>query len=120
MRGDRLKVGMAGLGRMGARHARNLATRVPGAELVAANSPLAQEREWAQNELRVPRLYTDYREMLDKLGDRRGIDIEALYDIARLEQVARHGQTHMPEPDEADRRHVVLLSLQLSRRPNRR
>ena len=48
-----LKVGMAGLGRMGARHARNLATRVPGAELVAANSPVADERAWARRELGV-------------------------------------------------------------------
>jgi myo-inositol 2-dehydrogenase / D-chiro-inositol 1-dehydrogenase len=64
MSGDRLNVGMAGLGRMGARHARNLATRVAGAELVAANSPLAQERDWAQKELGVARLYADYRDML--------------------------------------------------------
>jgi myo-inositol 2-dehydrogenase / D-chiro-inositol 1-dehydrogenase len=64
MNSSRLKVGMAGLGRMGARHARNLATRVPGAELVAANSALPQEREWAQKDLGVPRLYADYREML--------------------------------------------------------
>lgn len=55
---------MSGLGRMGARHARNLATRVPGAELVAANSPLADERAWARNELGVPKLYVDYAQML--------------------------------------------------------
>ena len=47
-----------------ARHARNLATRVPGAELVAANSPLAEEREWARSELGVRKLYVDYAEML--------------------------------------------------------
>lgn len=64
MKGDRLKVGMAGLGRMGARHARNLATRVPGVELVAANSPLAEEREWARKELGATKLYADYREMV--------------------------------------------------------
>ena len=60
----RLKVGMAGLGRMGARHARNLATRVPGAELIAANSPVADEREWARKELGVARQYDDYARML--------------------------------------------------------
>lgn len=64
MSGRRLRVGMAGLGRMGARHARNLATRVPGAELVAANSPLAEEREWARRELGASRLYADYRDMV--------------------------------------------------------
>ena len=37
-----LRVAMSGLGRMGARHARNLATRVPGARLVAANSYLIE------------------------------------------------------------------------------
>jgi len=63
-RGERLKVGMAGLGRMGARHARNLAFRVAGVELVAANSPLAEEREWARKELGATRLYADYREMI--------------------------------------------------------
>lgn len=69
----RVKVAMAGLGRMGARHARNLATRVPGAELVAANSPSADEREWARKELGVTRLYADYHELLD---DR---DVDAVF-----------------------------------------
>ena len=64
MKRERLKVGMAGLGRMGARHARNLATRVSGVELIAANSPLAEEREWARKELGASRLYADYREMV--------------------------------------------------------
>jgi len=63
-RGERLRVGIAGLGRMGARHAHNLATRVPGAELVAANSPSADERAWAQQELGVARVYADYAQML--------------------------------------------------------
>lgn len=70
---NRIKVAMAGLGRMGARHARNLATRVPGAELVAANSPSADEREWARQELGVTRLYADYRELL---ADR---DVDAVF-----------------------------------------
>lgn len=73
MTADRLRVGMAGLGRMGARHARNLATRVPGAELVAANSPAADERDWARNELRVPKLYADYAQMLSDP------DVEAVF-----------------------------------------
>ena len=64
MKREPLKVGMAGLGRMGARHARNLATRVSGVELVAANSPLAEEREWARKELGASRLYADYRETI--------------------------------------------------------
>ena len=39
MSGDRVRVGVVGLGRLGKRHAANLASRVPGAELVAACSP---------------------------------------------------------------------------------
>ncbi|HVE48930.1 MAG TPA: Gfo/Idh/MocA family oxidoreductase [Casimicrobiaceae bacterium] len=61
----RLRVGMAGLGRMGARHARNLATRIPGAELIATNSPVASEREWSQKELGVSRLYDDYAALIE-------------------------------------------------------
>jgi myo-inositol 2-dehydrogenase/D-chiro-inositol 1-dehydrogenase len=68
-----LRAGMAGLGRMGARHARNLATRIPGVELIAANSPAAAEREWARDELGVGRLYADYA---DLLADR---DVEAVF-----------------------------------------
>jgi len=48
MSGSRVRIGIAGLGRMGARHARNLALRCPGAELVAACSPVAAERAWAK------------------------------------------------------------------------
>lgn len=40
-----LRIGIVGLGRLGRRHAENLALRVPGARLVAAASPVAEERE---------------------------------------------------------------------------
>ncbi|HWD17583.1 MAG TPA: Gfo/Idh/MocA family oxidoreductase, partial [Casimicrobiaceae bacterium] len=59
-----LRVGIAGLGRMGRRHAENLAQRVPAAELVAACSPEAGELEWAERELGVALTYTDYSAML--------------------------------------------------------
>jgi myo-inositol 2-dehydrogenase/D-chiro-inositol 1-dehydrogenase len=49
---------------MGRRHAENLATRVPGASLVAACSPIGEELEWARNTLGVDRVYKDYAEML--------------------------------------------------------
>ncbi|HTS23721.1 MAG TPA: Gfo/Idh/MocA family oxidoreductase [Casimicrobiaceae bacterium] len=48
-----LRIGIAGLGRLGKRHAENLARRVPGARLVAACSPVAEEREWARRTLGV-------------------------------------------------------------------
>ncbi|MEP7182492.1 MAG: Gfo/Idh/MocA family oxidoreductase [Betaproteobacteria bacterium] len=64
----RLKVGIAGLGRLGRRHAANLARRVPRAELVAACSPVADELAWAKDELGVPHLFADYGAMLAHPG----------------------------------------------------
>ena len=61
---NRLRVGIAGLGRMGRRHAENLAHRVPQAELVAACDPSADELGWAQRHLGVAQRYGDYAEML--------------------------------------------------------
>src|SRR5262245_25825519 len=63
-----LKIGIAGLGRMGRRHAENLARRVIGAELVAACSPVVEELDWAARELGVARRFADYGAMLES-GD---------------------------------------------------
>jgi myo-inositol 2-dehydrogenase/D-chiro-inositol 1-dehydrogenase len=59
-----LKVGIAGLGRMGRHHARALATRTAGARLVAACGPTADERDWARRELGVESLHEDFGAML--------------------------------------------------------
>jgi myo-inositol 2-dehydrogenase/D-chiro-inositol 1-dehydrogenase len=59
-----VRVGIVGVGRMGRRHAENLATRVPGAQLVAAVSPIGEELEWARDTLGVKGLYKDYNELL--------------------------------------------------------
>ena len=59
-----VKIGIVGVGRMGRRHAENLASRVPGAELVAACSPIGEELEWARDTLGVTGLYKDYAELL--------------------------------------------------------
>jgi myo-inositol 2-dehydrogenase/D-chiro-inositol 1-dehydrogenase len=64
----KVRIGIAGLGRMGARHARNLARRVGGASLVAACSPVAEERAWAERELGVPATYADYASLLRHPG----------------------------------------------------
>jgi myo-inositol 2-dehydrogenase/D-chiro-inositol 1-dehydrogenase len=64
MQQRRLRIGIAGLGRLGQRHAQNLAQRVPNAELVAACSPVPAELEWAASSLGVPHTYTDYAAML--------------------------------------------------------
>jgi myo-inositol 2-dehydrogenase/D-chiro-inositol 1-dehydrogenase len=59
-----LRVGIVGLGRLGRRHAQNLAQRVPSAELVAACSPVADELAWAKDALGVRNLHADYAALL--------------------------------------------------------
>jgi predicted dehydrogenase len=56
--------GIVGIGRMGKRHAENLAQRVPGASLVAACSPIAEELAWARDTLRVPAVHERYEDLL--------------------------------------------------------
>ncbi|MGF6726768.1 myo-inositol 2-dehydrogenase/D-chiro-inositol 1-dehydrogenase [Paraburkholderia sp. GAS41] len=60
-----VRVGVVGLGRLGKRHAENLAYHVPGAALVAACSPVEEELAWAAGALPAPRLYRDYAALLD-------------------------------------------------------
>ena len=59
-----LQVGIAGLGRLGRRHAAMLGRQVAGAELVAACSPVADELAWARDALGVPHLFADYGQLL--------------------------------------------------------
>ncbi|MGF6738419.1 myo-inositol 2-dehydrogenase/D-chiro-inositol 1-dehydrogenase [Paraburkholderia atlantica] len=61
---ERLRIGVVGLGRLGKRHAENLAYRVRGATLAAACSPLEAELAWARDALPEPRLYADYADLL--------------------------------------------------------
>jgi myo-inositol 2-dehydrogenase/D-chiro-inositol 1-dehydrogenase len=68
-----LRIGIAGLGRLGKHHAQNLATRVPGARLVAACSPVAGERDWARQALGVVALHADLTELLARK------DIDAVF-----------------------------------------
>ena len=68
MSGGPVRVGVVGLGRLGKRHATNLALRVPGAELVAACSPSADECEWARGALGVEHVYPDYAQLLAHPG----------------------------------------------------
>jgi myo-inositol 2-dehydrogenase/D-chiro-inositol 1-dehydrogenase len=55
-----LKIGIAGLGRLGKRHAEQLALRTRGAQLVSACSPVAAELDWARSELGVGTLHEDF------------------------------------------------------------
>jgi myo-inositol 2-dehydrogenase/D-chiro-inositol 1-dehydrogenase len=59
-----VRIGIVGVGRMGRRHAENLATRVPGASLVAACSPIGEELDWARKTLAVQSAYKDYADLL--------------------------------------------------------
>lgn len=59
----RIRIGQAGLGRLGRTHAKNIAFRVPGAELAAVASPVQAELDFAKNELGVDKLYTDIAAM---------------------------------------------------------
>jgi myo-inositol 2-dehydrogenase/D-chiro-inositol 1-dehydrogenase len=63
-----LRIGIAGVGRMGRHHATNLAHRVQGAQLVAACSPVADELAWARDTLGVTAGYADYAAMLAHPG----------------------------------------------------
>ncbi|KAF2236600.1 NAD(P)-binding protein [Viridothelium virens] len=66
----KLQIACSGLGRMGARHALNLLTRTPRAQLVAAFSPDEKELAWAKVHLEPSgvKLYSDYDEMLKHVG----------------------------------------------------
>jgi myo-inositol 2-dehydrogenase/D-chiro-inositol 1-dehydrogenase len=59
-----LRIGLAGLGRLGQRYAENLARAIPRAELAAVCSPVESERAWARDTLGVSTIYTTYEEML--------------------------------------------------------
>lgn len=64
MVGTKLKVAIAGLGRMGARHAMHFYGLTPRADLIAASSPEQKELDWAAQALPGTRTYLDYDEML--------------------------------------------------------
>lgn len=56
----RIRIGIAGLGRLGKRHAEQLARRTAGAHLVSACSPVAAELAWARDALGVSTLHEDF------------------------------------------------------------
>jgi myo-inositol 2-dehydrogenase/D-chiro-inositol 1-dehydrogenase len=64
---NNIKIGIVGLGRLGRRHAENLASRVPGVVLVAAASPVDSERSWAEESLGV-KAYSDLPSLLGHPG----------------------------------------------------
>ncbi|KAJ5323886.1 oxidoreductase [Penicillium atrosanguineum] len=63
---EKLQVAVAGIGRMGMRHARHFATLTPRAELIAVCSPVQAELNAAAKEFPGVRTYTDYDLMLSE------------------------------------------------------
>jgi len=59
-----IRFGMAGLGRLGCRHAENIAFKTPGVELAAVCSVVPQELERASRDFVGAARYSDYGEML--------------------------------------------------------
>lgn len=59
-----LRVGIAGLGRLGRRHAENLAFHTPDCILTAACSPVETERAYAEAALGVRKTYRDFNAFL--------------------------------------------------------
>ena len=59
-----VRIAIAGLGRLGRRHADIFRWRVRGAELVAACSPVAEERAWAQQQLGLAHVVAGFDELV--------------------------------------------------------
>jgi predicted dehydrogenase len=64
--GSRIRYGIIGTGMMGIEHMRNISL-LPDAELVAAADPSERSRTWAASAAKGIAIFSDYREMLDKV-----------------------------------------------------
>jgi myo-inositol 2-dehydrogenase/D-chiro-inositol 1-dehydrogenase len=75
MSSPKLKIAIAGLGRMGARHAMHFHTMTPRADVIAVSSPDPKELAWAAQNLEGVRAYADYDEMLREEKDLQAVVI---------------------------------------------
>ncbi|KAI7204263.1 hypothetical protein KC316_g781 [Hortaea werneckii] len=66
MPNTKLRVGIAGLGRMGKRHATNFHHLTPRAIVVAVSTPDATERQWAESNLEGTTVYQEFEDMLEQ------------------------------------------------------
>ncbi|WP_141825933.1 inositol 2-dehydrogenase [Clostridium sp. KNHs216] len=62
---NKVRIGSIGLGRLGDRHAENIAEKIPNAELIALCDVDADKLKRKAESLRVPHLFTDFDEMLE-------------------------------------------------------
>src|SRR5579864_5986593 len=62
---SQLRVGVIGAGRIGRIHARNLASRIPEAELAAISDVVLPAAQEAARELKIAKVVSDYHELLD-------------------------------------------------------
>ena len=60
----KIKIGIVGLGRLGRKHAENIAFRTPKAELTAICSIIKEEVDEVKKDWGIPYGYTSYEEML--------------------------------------------------------
>lgn len=65
MKRNKLRFGVLGVGRIGKIHIENLATRIPGAEVVAVADVAAAELEAVATRFLIARTFADYREVLE-------------------------------------------------------
>lgn len=77
MSSPKLKVAIAGLGRMGARHALHFHQLTPRAELIAVSSPDPKEIAWAARNLEGVRTYLDYDQMLREEKDLQSVVVSS-------------------------------------------
>jgi len=120
--GDELRIGIAGLGRLGARHARMLRSRIPRARLVAACSPVADERAWAQRELGLNEVYATYDELLAQ----REIDAVVLvtptsehaHQIVEALEAGKH--VFSEKPTSLNLQHCLAVEAAAQRHPERK
>lgn len=64
---NKIRIGVIGLGRLGFKHAENIAHIVRGADLTAVCSISEEELVLARNDLGITNCYTDYGEMLENV-----------------------------------------------------
>lgn len=129
MSSPKLQVAIAGLGRMGKRHALHFYTMTPRANLIAASSPEESELQWAARNLEGVRLYKSYDEMLEKEKDIQAVIVASATTVhaeqaIKAIQYGKHVLCEKPLSTSAEivshtyrRRHDLWTLIENSRNP---